>query len=690
MNFYEAVVKFKQLKTKEENDQRCLFAPSDEKNPKNYIRESFESLNRSLGVKCDDKEAFSIFFWNADKGKGNIIFSVNMEYASVQDACSYIKQYMEENYDVTGVSISEISEITTGRFHSLGEKGDNNGLIRRFRTEECDMGIDFRNNTQYQIREELIDAKDLSLEEAIEASKIFMADESFVEELKRIYSDENEKKYYGNPVHYKISASNIDAALEIANLLARALKVNNRLEGSRINKINEIKEGCYNEEDFKHMFENAGGNIVIFDLAGSNENHGNYASSYEEVINYLTGLIRKNHVRTLCIFVENTNHPGFANNFLSKVSEEIDIIEIKEGSGNRKTAIEYMENIAKQNNFKLSTTEIEEIMPEKSYFTVGETYEIYNKWFKNGLRNAIYKSYKHCSCMAIKKEDKSSEPYDELQKMIGLSDIKQIVDEIIDSAKIQKLRSNMGMDSYKPSLHMVFTGNPGSAKTTVARLITQIFTKEGILKSGKYVECGRADLVGKYVGWTAKTVRSKFREANGGVLFIDEAYSLVDDSNSFGDEAINTIVQEMENHRDDVIVIFAGYPDKMNDFLDKNEGLRSRIAFHLDFPDYNAEELVGILKLMAEKKGYKLSDEIEAKCKEIFGLAVKQKEFGNGRYARNLLEQAMMAQSRRITNEYNGMEITRKVLTTLKVEDFEVNVSKQLQRENKNRIGFAV
>ena len=125
---------------------------------------------------------------------------------------------------------------------------------------------------------------------------------------------------------------------------------------------------------------------------------------------------------------------------------------------------------------------------------------------------------------------------------------------------------------------MIFTGNPGSAKTTVARLLSQILKKEGILDSGRFVEVGRADLIARYVGWTAKTVCEKFREAAGGVLFIDEAYSLVDDSNTFGDEAINTIVQEMENHRDDVIVIFAGYPEKMKVFLEKNEGLRSRIS----------------------------------------------------------------------------------------------------------------
>lgn len=690
MNFYEAVVKFKKLNTEEENDSRALFAPADEKNPKSFIRVAFEGLNKSLGVRCDIKEAYSIFFWEAEKGKASVIFSVDMDKANMDSAISYIKDYLEKNYDVCSVQISDIKEITTGRFHQLGTRGDNNGLIRRFMADENDMGLDYRENNQYQIREEMIPTEKLSFDEAVEKSRRFMADISFIEELERIYSDENEKKYYGNPVHYKISASNMESAFEIASLLAQALKSNNRLVGSRINRVYEIKKGCYDEPDFKNMFEKAQGNIVLFDLSGSAEMHNNYASEYEEVIEYMNKLISKNHVKTLCIFVENTNHPGFASNFLAKVAEEIDIIELKEGCGNRETAMVYIQNLAAQNKYDISQTEVEEIMPEKSLFTVGEAYEIYNKWFRNGLRNRIYKSYKYCSYLEIKKEDKKSEPYDELQKMIGLKDMKQVVDEIIDSARIQKIRSGMGMDSYKTSLHMVFTGNPGTAKTTVARLITQIFVKEGILDTGKYVECGRADLVGKYVGWTAKTVRSKFREAKGGVLFIDEAYSLVDDSNSFGDEAINTIVQEMENHRDDVIVIFAGYPDKMKEFFAKNEGLRSRIAFHLDFPDYSAEELVDILKLMADKKGYKLNPDIERKCLEIFGQAVKKEEFGNGRYVRNLLEQAMMAQSRRITKEYAGKKITRKALATLKSEDFDVNASKQIEKETKRTIGFAV
>lgn len=690
MNFYEATVKFKQLVKEEKELSRSLFASADEQNPKNFICEAFEQVNKAFGVRCDEKGAFSVFFWNAEKGKANIIFAVDMHLANVEDAISFIKVYMEEHYDIEDFSVSDIKEITTDRFHKLGGKGDDNGLIRAFRIEEERMEIDFRDNNQYHIQEEIISGDDVSLEMAIEESKKFMADESFVEELERIYSDENEKKYYGNPVHYKISASNMDSAVDITKLLVRALKANNRLEGSRVNKIYEIKEGCYDETDLRNVINNAQGNVVLFDLSGSSDWHGNYASAYEEVIEYMSKLIRINHVRTLCVFAENTNHPGFTDRFLSKLSEDIDIIEIKEGNGNREDAINYIESIAKQNRYELTRDEIEEIMPEKELFTVGETYEIYNKWFKNGLRNKIYKSYKHCVCMDIKKEDISSEPYDKLQRMIGLEEIKEVVDEIIDSGRIQKLRSEMGMDSYKTSLHMIFTGNPGSAKTTVARLIAQILAKEGILKTGKYIECGRADLVGRYVGWTAKAVRSKFHEAYGGVLFIDEAYSLVDDSNSFGDEAINTIVQEMEKYRDAVIVIFAGYPEKMKEFLNKNEGLRSRIAFHLDFPDYNADELLEILKLMAEQKGYKLDEEIEAKCHDIFEMAAVQKEFGNGRYVRNLFEQAMMAQSKRIIKEYKGRKVSRKALTTLKAEDFDVNASNMIQKEAKNAIGFAV
>jgi SpoVK/Ycf46/Vps4 family AAA+-type ATPase len=208
--------------------------------------------------------------------------------------------------------------------------------------------------------------------------------------------------------------------------------------------------------------------------------------------------------------------------------------------------------------------------------------------------------------------------------------------------------------------------------------------EEKISTTGAFVECGRSDLVGKYVGWTAKIVKEKFKEASGGILFIDEAYSLLDDSNSFGAEAINTIVQEMENHRDDVLVIFAGYPDMMNDFIDSNAGLRSRIAFHVDFPDYDVDELNEILCVMAKDRGYRLNQGIRKKCRGIFADVVKEKNFGNGRYVRNLLDAAILHQAERLMR--TGQNITRQKAYCLTMEDFhKVSIT---TRKPKLHMGF--
>ena len=190
--------------------------------------------------------------------------------------------------------------------------------------------------------------------------------------------------------------------------------------------------------------------------------------------------------------------------------------------------------------------------------------------------------------------------------------------------------------------------------------------------------------MGRYVGWTAPLIQEKFKQAEGGVLFIDEAYSLVDDRNgSYGDEAINTIVQEMENHRDDVVVIFAGYQDKMEGFLDKNPGLRSRIAFHVPFEDYNAEELCEIAELFVKKNGMCFADGAVDKLRGLFAEARKEKNFGNGRYVRNVVEQAKMAQaSRLLKKEWD--EITQGDITTLCAED--IHMPSAVKKNSK--IGF--
>ena len=276
--------------------------------------------------------------------------------------------------------------------------------------------------------------------------------------------------------------------------------------------------------------------------------------------------------------------------------------------------------------------------------------------------------------------------YDELSHMIGLDEAKKMINQALNYYKAQKLFADKGMKNDHPAMHMIFTGNPGTAKTTVARLFARIMKENNLLSKGNLIEVGRGDLVGKYVGWTAPTIQKKFKEAQGSVLFIDEAYSLVDDRDgSFGDEAINTIVQEMENHRNDVVVIFAGYPDKMESFLQKNPGLRSRIAYHVPFSDYDTESLCEIAKLIAKQKGLKFTKEAFEKLYGLFDAARTGSDFGNGRFVRNVIEKAKMAQATRLlTMDFDS--VGSEDITTITSEDIEL--PKASTKPKTKQIGF--
>ena len=265
----------------------------------------------------------------------------------------------------------------------------------------------------------------------------------------------------------------------------------------------------------------------------------------------------------------------------------------------------------------------------------------------------------------LKKERAAGTARRELDEMIGLASVKKIIHKALARYRLNKLCMERGIDRQNPSMHMVFTGNPGTAKTTVARLFAEILRDEKVLSTGNFVEVGRADLVGQHVGKTAPKVKAKFQEARGGVLFIDEAYALCDSyENGYGDEAINTIVQEMENLRDEVIVIFAGYPAPMQQILERNPGMMSRIAFRVDFEDYSADELCAITRLMAAKKHMTITDSAAAKLKCYYDQVQGEPDSGNGRFVRKLLEEAEMNQAERIL-EMAESEVTESSLNTI-------------------------
>lgn len=273
-------------------------------------------------------------------------------------------------------------------------------------------------------------------------------------------------------------------------------------------------------------------------------------------------------------------------------------------------------------------------------------------------------------------------PMKKLDKLVGLHDVKNIVKKLIAHYQFIGIHEEMGVASI--SNHMIFTGNPGTAKTTTARIMYDILVKAGRLKPNRFVEVGRQDLVGQYVGQTAPKVKEAFDRAIGGMLFVDEAYSLsIKNAGGFGEEAVATLVQEMENHRDDVIVILAGYKDEMEQMVQINPGLRSRISFTIDFPDYTSDELVDITFSIASDMGYTISSDAIDFITKKFSEEKLPVDLGNGRFARNLVEHAIINHSMRMMDGYTGT-----CYTLLNKEDLENAWSEVYKPKKVHRAGF--
>ena len=242
----------------------------------------------------------------------------------------------------------------------------------------------------------------------------------------------------------------------------------------------------------------------------------------------------------------------------------------------------------------------------------------------------------------------------EISELVGLAPVKEYVFGLADNLQVQQRRAAAGMKTASLSMHMIFTGNPGTGKTTIARLVAKYLKAIGALKGGQLVEVSRADLVGRYTGHTAPLTNSGIESALGGVLFIDEAYSLYrGEQDSFGLEAIDTLVKGMEDHRDELVVILAGYTKEMEQFLTANSGLASRFPNQIEFPDYTADELLQITNVLARNKGYQLAEGCTEPLRDYYARQQEadSRTAGNGRLARNTLEKAIFHQSRRLVAE---------------------------------------
>lgn len=299
------------------------------------------------------------------------------------------------------------------------------------------------------------------------------------------------------------------------------------------------------------------------------------------------------------------------------------------------------------------------------------------------LRNSIidYYGYKRLVDICNKEkqnqesEDKRTlqELLDELNALVGLDSVKRKVNDLIAYQKVQKLRRENNLHSSKNTLHLAFTGNPGTGKTTVARIFGRIYKEIGLLSKGHFVEVSRTDLIAGYQGQTALKVKSVIDKAKGGVLFIDEAYSITENENSdsYGKECLTELTKALEDYRDDLVVIVAGYTEPMNQFFESNPGLKSRFNTFIEFEDYSSEELFKILLSICKTNDYKLDNSAEEKIKDYLSLMVSEKNdnFANGRMVRNLYDDLVMNHARRVVQLDNPKFAD---LSTIIAEDFSV------------------
>ena len=578
-----------------------------------------------------------------DNGMASTGFSFDEKYENFENVYPYIMEVLSDKFSIKKV-IEEPYEVTMFEYSNYlneARRRDNFNYATSF-INMANLWVDDLSkynskNCHYDFEEKIVadDKKD--------GCSIY--DSKFQEEISNIEFHKNTTNFSGNMVHYVISGRSMKACLDMTETLVNKLFMANRVKSRRIEVITNIEPDIYTiRNHIEDIIENNYGGTVVFDLTGK---FGFKATDYVMASTYIENLLKKYKNNCLFVFTYNMENTGFSYYLLPKLQMYVMPVMLREGTGDRRAATNYLKALIKQSEYAKYAKQASEFL--KQYpgdnFTqtdILQACEQFETWCVNKNVLQAY-DYNLSEDFILDRNENKESTYVKLQNMIGLNSVKKQIDEIVATNIVEKERKNRQKNKYQSStMHMVFGGNPGTAKTTVARLFAGITKEKGILKSGAFVEKGGMDLDGIASEYL---IREAFVAAKGGVLFIDEAYSLKCDT------AVTVLIQEMENHREDVIVILAGYNERMQEFMEINEGLKSRIPYWVDFPDYDADELTEIFSLMIKERGMKITEDAIKEAYYIFDKKRLQDNFGNGRYARNLMEHAIQKQSIRLLKE---------------------------------------
>lgn len=584
------------------------------------------------------------FIYREDANTIKSVLCFDEKEISFADAVQAIAKCLDEIAEIP-FSNEEYEEITIHRYYELLCEAKRRGYVYNHRYFNNTDEFVYDNITNEDVRTRC----DFLLEEFIVSDKDkaegFMYDSSLQSEIENIRNHSNDSNLEGNMVHYVISARSFEANKDMAEAILSNLYRAKRLSSRRVEIVTEIRDSMYKRNDYlERVIEGNFGGAVIIDMT---EKFGENPVDNKRNCEYIEQLVRKYKNKCLFIFTYNVNHTGFAYMLLPLIQKQVNLLKIKEATGTKEDAIPYLESLIKASEYANYYDQASEYFEtiHKNKFTQSDVLDAFNR-FESWCINRNF-----CNAYSFEKEelwlDRDSDTVsssEALDKLIGLNSVKEQINKILIADLLERERMKRSESEYKStSLHMVFGGNPGTAKTTVAKLFAGIAKERGLLKSGAFVE-----LSGNTVD--SESLSNAFELAKGGVLFIDEAYSICFDF------IITELIRQMENNRDEVIVILAGYNERMQNFLQKNEGLKSRIPYWIDFPDYSTDELLLIFELMLNERGIKVTEEVKCEANLVFDKARLLENFGNGRYVRNLVEKAILNQSVRVKNAYENVE----------------------------------